>query len=295
MDIENNSKCFTFETLHFGKGIFDDSIDCTYVIHLLQNGRLEHIYDEIKRTIPSKTVVIAKNLGYKKCNKKLIENAPYQDLTDAFLQCFSHAKKNGYKNIMILEDDFIFRQNIETSDIEKITNFTKSNTDKEYVLSLGAVPFFIYPSLYSGMYKSKTIYGMHCNIYSQKLIENMDKLDVTEKHWDVIIEKNVKNQYIFYRPICYQTFPETENKKTWTKKDTIPIIGKIKDGFIYGLNLHKTPEPGFTIMYYFAKFLFLFVVGIIVFIIYYIFTKLTNKSKILEKIGGYRIKKLRLL
>ena len=87
---------FTFETQNLQKGIFDDAIDCTYVIHLLQNGRLEHIYNEIRRTIPTKTVIIAKNLGYKKCNKKLIDNAPYQDLTDAFLQCFSHAKQNGY-------------------------------------------------------------------------------------------------------------------------------------------------------------------------------------------------------
>jgi hypothetical protein len=288
MNIENNSKCFTFESHYFNKGIFDDAIDCTYIIHLLNNGRLQSIYDEIKNTIPSKTVIIAKNLGYKKCNKKLIENAPYQDLTDAFLQCFSHAKKNGFKNIIILEDDFIFNKNITQSDIDKISDFIKVNKDEEYVLNLGCLPVAIYPSIYSGMYRTIKNFGMHCNIYSEKLINNMDNLDVSAKHWDVIIEKNVKLRYMFYRPLCYQTFPETENKKTWEEKDGTPIIGYLKNGVIYGLGLDKTPEPGFTILYWFAKIIFVLFIFIIGWILFYIYTKIG-----LNKNSNYCIKNLK--
>lgn len=292
MDIENNSKCFTFESLHFEKGIFDDSIECAYVIHLLNNGRLQHIYDEIKNIIPSKNIIIAKNLGYKKCNKKLIDNAPYQDLTDAFLQCFSHAKKNGFKNIMILEDDFIFNRNITQSDIDKITNFVKLNKDEEYVLNLGAIPVAIYPSIYSGMYRTIKNFGMHCNIYSEKLINKMDNLDVTAKHWDVIIEQNVNMRYMFYKPLCYQTFPETENKKTWSEKNETSIIGYLKNGVINVLGLDKTPEPGFTILYWIAKLLFWCIIFIICWMVFYIYTKIGLK-KYNKNSNNYGIKYLK--
>lgn len=276
MNLDYNSKCFTFETQNLQKGLFDDVIDCTYVIHLLQNGRLDHIYDEIKRTIPTKTVVVVKNLGYKKCNKKLIDQAPYQDLTDAFLQCFSHAKQNGHKTIMIIEDDFIFRPDISQSDIDKVTNFIKEKRDEEMIFNLGAIPVIMFPIGYKGIYKSPKTFGMQCCVYSEKTIKKMlEKMEVEDKHWDIITDNKIQNHYIFYKPLCYQTFPETENKKTWSEKDGTPIIGQIKDGVIRGLNLHETPEPGFAILYFLAKLWFWTIVMLLFFIIWKI-----SKSKV---------------
>jgi len=286
MDIQENSKCFTFETQNLQKGIFDDAIDCTYVIHLLQNGRLEHIYNEIRRTIPTKTVIIAKNLGYKKCNKKLIDNAPYQDLTDAFLQCFSHAKQNGYKTIMILEDDFIFRPNIDQLDIDKVINFIKQkrNDGEEMIFNLGGIPLIMYPIGYSGIYKTPKLFGMQCCVYSEKTINHMlEKMEVEDKHWDIITANKIENHYIFYKPLCYQTFPETENKKTWSKKDGTPIIGQIKDAVIRGLNLHETPEPGFSVLYFLAK-LWVWIISILIIWIFWKIVKSSQIQKIKNKI-----------
>lgn len=284
MEIESNSKCFTFETQNLQKGLFDEAIDCTYVIHLLKNGRLEHIYDEIRRTIPTKTVVIAKNMGYKKCNKKLIDQATYQDLTDAFLQCFSHAKQNGHKTIMILEDDFIFRPNISQNDIDKVVNFIKVKNDEEMIFSLGAIPTIMYPIGYKGIYKSIKTYGMHCCIYTEKTVAKMlEKMEVEDKHWDVIMDNKIQNHYIFYKPLCYQTFPETENKKKWSDKDRTSIIGHLKSGIIHGLNLHETYEPGFPVMYFLAKLLFWILIVVFIWIIWKII-KYVKVAKIFRQI-----------
>jgi GR25 family glycosyltransferase involved in LPS biosynthesis len=265
------------------KGLFDDAIDCTYVIHLLNNGRLEHVYNEIRRTIPTKTVVIAKNSGYKKCNKKLIDQAPYQDLTDAFLQCFSHAKNNGHKTIMIVEDDFIFRPDISQNDIDEVVHFINAKKEEEMIFNLGAIPIIMYPIGYNGIYKSPKTFGMQCCVYTEKTMGKMlEKIEVEDKHWDMIMDNKIQNHYIFYKPLCYQTFPETENKKTWSEKDGTPIIGQIKNAVIRGLNLHETPEPGFLVLYFLAKFLFLMIIILVIWIIWKI-VKYTNQNKIMRR------------
>jgi hypothetical protein len=68
-------------------------------------------------------------------------------------------------------------------------------------------------------------------------------------------------------PLCYQTYPNTENKLTWSEKDNF-LIGYLKETVITMLNLDKEPEPGFTILYCFAKLLFLFMVFIIIFALF---------------------------
>jgi hypothetical protein len=53
----------------------------------------------------------------------LIEQISYNDLTDAFLQCLYDAKEKMYNNVLILEDDFIFSDEItEKETIEKINH-----------------------------------------------------------------------------------------------------------------------------------------------------------------------------
>jgi GR25 family glycosyltransferase involved in LPS biosynthesis len=269
MNIDANTKCYTFKHIEFESGILDKTVDCTYVIHLENNGRLTHIYDEINKTKPTRNVFIVFNKGFKKCEKQLIEQASYQDLTDAFLQCFKHAKENGYKNILILEDDFIFNEEIkQKSHIENIHHFLESNKNTEFVYHLGLIPIIAYP--YGDFYNYRSIKSltMHSAIYSEKCIANFRKLKLEYKHWDTIIEKSVKNRFFYYKPLCYQTFPETENKKSWHEKDGNLYFTKIKHGIIHSLNLNDKPEPGFSILYLFSNFLF-FLFLILFFSIFY--------------------------
>ena len=283
MDIDYNTKCYTFKTINFDKGLLDETVDCTYIIHLENNGRLDHVYSELNKFKPTKKACIVFNKGFKHCNKKLIEQVSYQDLTDAFLQCFKNAKTNGYKNILILEDDFIFNEEIrQTYHINNINRFIKTNKDKEFVYHLGLIPILAYPTLDFCTYKSIKSLTMHAAIYSEMCINNLDRLKLEHKHWDVIVENSVYDRYFYYKPLCYQTFPETENSKSWHEKDRTAIIGMIKNYAINISNLNNAPEPGFTIAYCFAKllcFLFVVCIGFIVFFTFIKFPRFMSKIK----------------
>jgi hypothetical protein len=279
MDIHNNTSCYSFIEINFENGIFDETVDCTYIIHLVGNGRLNHIYSEINKINTTKKIIIVMNKGYKKCNKKLIEQQPYQDLTDAFLQCLKNAKSKGFKNILILEDDFIFDNKLkDKTHATNINRFMKTNKNNEYVYFIGVIPIIIYPTNYIHTFNVVKSLTMHSVIYSEQIIQNYDKLDLSYKHWDVIIDKNIKNKYAYFTPLCYQTFPETENKKTWSEKDNSVIINEIKNKFIKFFNMDKIPDKGFKFCYYLSFFIFIFIS--IFFLLFIIITLIYVMKKI---------------
>ena len=96
------------------------------------------------------------------------------------------------------------------------------------------IPIIIYPSTNFYTYNAVKTLTMHSVIYSETIINNYDKLNLEYKHWDVIIDKNVKNKYLYYMPLCYQTFPETESvgwyllsksfKRIWAKATTGALV-----------------------------------------------------------------------
>jgi hypothetical protein len=286
MDINYNTRCYDMKKYTYDKGILDNSVDATYIIHLKDNGRYEHIQEQLKEYHPTKIVYIVFNKGFKKCKKKLIEQVSYQDLTDAFLQCFKHANKNNYNNILILEDDFIFSPNIKKPEnIDSINDFLNKKKNEEFIYYLGCNPILIVPCTTDlKQYKSYKSCSTHAIVYSKKA--RSKELNVQLKHWDVIIENGIQNRYLYHIPVCYQTYPDTENKKTWSEKDNA-LIGYAKNKIITLLNLDKTPEPGFFIMYFLAKFIvpikILFTVAMIMFVIYYVFITFTYNDKYFKK------------
>jgi hypothetical protein len=280
MDITYNSSCYHFEKIEYAKGLFDETVSATYIIHLEGNGRLAHIKDQLEKYQPTKTVYIVHNKGFKKCQKKLIEQISYQDLSDAFLQAFKHATTHNYGNILILEDDFIFSPEIQTpKTIHNINSFLIEKSEEEFIYYLGCNPIFIVPYNYYTYYSLHSL-SMHGIIYSKQTIRK--KLDVQYKHWDVIISKNISNKYLYYKPLCYQTYPDTENKLSWSEKDNF-LISYIKHGIIHGLNLNNMPEPGFTILYYFAKCIFLLFIIIILVVGYTQIGYITKFSRFIKK------------
>jgi len=282
MNIDYNSHCYTFKKLQYKEGFLDASVDATYIIHLKDNGRLEHIYQQLDQYQPTKTVYIAFNLGFKNCKKQLFEQISYNDLTDAFLQCFKHANEHGYENILILEDDFIFSPEIEhRENLENINDFLLSKQNEDFIYYLGCNPILIIPYTYDfTQYKVFKACSTHAIVYSRKA-RDIAKLPLDAKHWDVIVEKGIPNRYMYYKAVCFQTYPDTENKQSWSEKDNI-FIFYAKDKIIKMLSLDKQAEPGFTILYFVVimlnLFLFLFVITIIVLIICYIRYKYNNNN-----------------
>lgn len=275
MDVGKNTKCYRFESMSFEHGIYDDFVDCTYIIHLEGNGRKERVLKEIRKTPITRTTIILNNKGYRGCEKTLIEQAPYNDLTDAFLQCFKHAKENGHKNILVLEDDFIFDAKIkDPENINRVSRFVQSKAGEEFVYFIGAMPIVLFPTSDFHNYRAVKTMTTHSIIYSEKLIQRWETLNLEHKHWDVIIDKNVPNRYIFEKPLCYQTFPETENKKTWSEKDFSPVIGWFKNGFIRAFGMDVDPVAGFAFAYAFAKMLPWILVAFVVVLVGRVFYKM---------------------
>jgi hypothetical protein len=276
MDITYNTHCYTFELIEREKGFLDEAVDATYIIHLEGNGRWDHIVDQLRTFVPSQRIYIVKNKGFKACNKRLPEQETYTDLTDAFLQCFQHAKAHHYGNILVLEDDFIFHRAIleEPEHIKAVTEFVQTHDNEPFYYHLGCMPVIVYPEWSDRRtYRSMKSFGMHATIYSKQMVENMDTFPLEEKHWDIIAKKSGAKEYLYYRPLCYQTFPETENKQQWNVKDSNRLMSYLKNTYIRQMHLDERPEPGTTTLYYFAKgltlFLFFLPIVLLLILFYY--------------------------
>jgi hypothetical protein len=103
-----NTECYRFEKRHYTDGVLTSGVDATYIIHLEGNGRIDEIEKQLREYHPTNVLFIVYNKGYKKCKKQEYIKTTARDLVDANLQIFKHADQQGYENILILEDDFMF-------------------------------------------------------------------------------------------------------------------------------------------------------------------------------------------
>lgn len=243
--------CYKIETLHFDEPMFK-TIDAAYVLTLENSNRRKNYMNQLNKFKPCKTVHIQHNKGYKKCKKKLCGQNSIYDLIDAFRVVFKNAEK--YKgNILILEDDFFFSNKIKKKDIDRIEDFINNNSFDLY--SLGLLPAFSYPvSLYHLRIK---LFGCaHAFIFSpdfrKRIINIFDKKFCINKHIDHFFNKF--KVYSYFKPLCFQIFPKTENQLLWGKNYTgIDLIDNKSRNllitFIRILNLHRNEQPGFNIFY----------------------------------------------
>tara|TARA_B100001287_G_scaffold173409_1_gene146048 strand:+ start:34 stop:897 length:864 start_codon:yes stop_codon:yes gene_type:complete len=286
MNYKNNTHCYNFKSIQYKNALLN-SIDATYIIHLEGNGRLQHIESQLEKYHPSNQVYIVFNKGYKKCEKILKKQATTFDLKDAYLNVFQHSIDNNHKTILILEDDFIFNTDIKTEN-RYVDEFIIQNREKPFVYYLGCLPVLNVPV---SIRHQRMFWGLttHACIYTsnvkQILIDNADSVD----DWDIYLNIQFHvSRYRYINPLCYQTFPRTENRDNW--KNAI-YFGEYLIYLLYPifslLNLYNEPEPGFTIAYIFSYILtaFLFIIIIITLYKLYCFVKTIRFSKILQKIN----------
>jgi len=248
--------CYRFELLEFEDCLFEN-VDATYILHLEGNGRIDHIHDQLKTYHPSKKVYIVYNKGYKKCEKNLDKQTSGHDIIHANIEVFQHAQQ--YKNVLVLEDDFIFNKDV-AKHANHVDDFLK--WDASYVYQLGSNPLL---ALTIDMYHYRVI-GMlgHANIYpfsSRKtLIDDFNNGKIKGSGIDIYLFKALPI-YMYHKPLCYQTFPMTENRKTsWN--------GTFDNIFISWTNLENEPEPGFTILYWIAKLIPILLLFFVLWILY---------------------------
>jgi len=268
--------CYNFVEYNFDKGLFDNSIDATYVIHLENNGRINKVIEQIYKYKPTRKIYILYNKGFKNCNKLLTKNVPDKDLVHCNLTIFKHAKLNNYNNILVLEDDFIFSDKIKNKDIlEHLNIFLNDHINEKFIYYIGAGPNFSVPYK-KNHYKPFLITMAHSNIYSKNtreyILNNENDASNSWHLWDVYInDLSSIIKYHYKYPLCYQLFTETENSKYWKISNN-----KFINWFIIGfgkyyfkiINLDKTPEPGFTILYTLSILSFYIFIFFIIYMIY---------------------------
>jgi hypothetical protein len=269
-----NNNCYNFKKILFKKGIFDNSVDATYIIHLENNGRLNSIKYQLSKYQPTKIVYIVFNKGFKKCSKDPYINISSLDLVDAFLKIFIDAKNKNYNNILILEDDFFFNEKIKNIFINNEINkfiINKNAINEQFMYYLGCLPYLRLP-YNNNTNKLLCSTGTHACIYSKELrnyILNTDHKKIND--WDLYNNFN-SIRYIYNKPLCYQLFPDTENSNNWEKN--FCNLGYIIKLFYKKLKLDIQPEPGYTFFYNFSKYILLCIILIIILflcIIYHIF------------------------
>ena len=89
------------------RGVFDEIIDCTYVLLCCGPNpqREENVYTHLNMLNPSKKIILVYNNGYKACDLSV---SPTDDISKAQLYIFNDALDNNYKRILYLEDDFLY-------------------------------------------------------------------------------------------------------------------------------------------------------------------------------------------
>jgi hypothetical protein len=261
---------YEIKTLQYGDGIFDAKIDATYIIHLKNNGREQRIFDELSKLHPTSMIHIVYNEGFRKVDKGPRVKTTVDDLTHTYLWTFEHAVAQKYRNILILEDDFIFGVDRITDAItqQNIRDILESRKNEDYVFLLGCLPFLVIPRdhlTYTGI-----TCGMHCAVYSEQCIRNT--LANREKivDWDIFFNfvSETTNKYVYYKPICYQLFPVTENSANWGMEHIVLIfLSYFIKPFMRLCRLDTQIEPGYSLFYLVSKIFGLFLVGLVVYMI----------------------------
>ena len=172
MTYEINEKAYSFELIENNYGFLDESVDATYVINLEGNGRLESIKNQLKKYIPSKKIYILYNKGFKTGLKTNYITNSAQDLDDSYLTIFKHSQNKHFKNILILEDDFIFNKKINNKEItDDINQFIlkRSEEKEDFLYYLGCLPVII-KKYNENHYKCLNGTLAHSIIYSENFI-----------------------------------------------------------------------------------------------------------------------------
>lgn len=235
--------CYRYEYYNFDHGVFDDVVDCTYVMLMEDSPRESHILETISKHTPTSKCIIQYNQGYKKCKKDIKKQLPNHDLVHCLQTVFKHAMKNGYYRILVLEDDCIFDERIHDPEIvNDITTFISENDPKIY--SLGTLMHIPLPwePIFRKHHRLLWATCTHAMIYNLKYMTEVYDKEFVGPCTDVEINRHL-DKFTYYKPIAYQTFPDTENSKLgW-------IIPGLKEcsNFIFfkPFGLTHKPQPGF--------------------------------------------------
>jgi len=276
--------CYTIQKYVFDDGFLSRSVDATYIFHLEGNGRFSTIEKYLDTYHPTHIVYVFIDKGYKKCKKPLVKQTSTHDIVYGYTQIFKHSQANNYSNVLILEDDFIFSPDVlKIEHTNEINRFLIDHKHTEFVYNLGVVPTLVFPYTIS-TYRVIAGGGLHASVYSYKaqttFINNIK--DIGSPEGFLMWGNNSIKWYMYYKPLCYQTFPNTENSKNY-------IFGQIDQLSFTMFGLDKQAEPGTSIRYIVAKLL-----SFLIFIVFVVcIIKLLYYFKFIKEFTSYKSRRMK--
>jgi len=244
---------YHMETMHYDDPLFQE-VDATYIVHLESDTKR---YEDIRRQLdlyhPTKTVHIVFNKGFKTGLKPHVHDS-VEDLVDVCTYVMKDAQQ--YKTILLLEDDFMFNPHIREH-TKNVDEFVA--THAHFAYRLGCIPFI------QVSYDKNTFVGLstgtHAVILSRSVRHHL--MDHPSMDRDIYLNFMTPN-FIYYTPLCYQLFPQTENQKKWGNDHVVvTFIAKVLILLFQSLGLDKQIDPGYSFMYAVSKLVpFILVCGL---------------------------------
>jgi hypothetical protein len=255
----SNIHSYRYESILSQNGLFDNYIDTVYILTMENSSRKDSYMEQIKKYNPHSHIIIQYNKGFKNTHKQLYKQNTVHDLNDAYYHVFLHAKNHKYTNILVLEDDFFF-DNITNDDVHEIGIFINNNDYHIYNLGCGFNISFPHTIKHHISFISSC---SHSIIYNIKYIEFYIKIynKGFEEMCDNIWNRFDILKFKYYKPVCFQIFPVTENIKN-------SPLSKFVMWFINAVNLHKTHKPGFAILNILGYIIFAIIFLLYTYLIY---------------------------
>jgi hypothetical protein len=117
--------------------------------------------------------------------------------------------------------------------------------------------------------------GTHAIIYTKNSRRQI--LNDQNKIVDIDNYRNTNlTSYTYYKPLCYQLFPITENSKNWAKEEgwlSQFIVKQVVFKLLTYNGMDKKVEPGYSRYYMYSKIIFYVLILLCVYIAYRIYIK----------------------
>ena len=278
---------YRFETKEYTDGLF--SVDAAYVIHLENNGRFPQLTRELEARHPANVVHILFNPGYKKMAKELPQQSPAHDLVHAYKHVFKDAREKGYDRVLVLEDDFMFRKDLKSSDVAQVNSYLEAHTNRRMMYQLGCIPGLMVPV--GGSTFLTVACGTHACVYTQKLRDHVLEHKGYIRDWDFFMTFH-SLRFAYSIPLCYQLYPATDNSDHW-----MPLLGytSFLKRLIQLVGLDKRAEPAFSICYWGAKMNFYLMIALVALVVYFRKAILSLNSEKIYSYSKWFLQKLHLL
>jgi hypothetical protein len=213
-------------------------VDAAYVLHLVNNGRLDKVRGEIARCRPAKVVHLVHNPGS--------ALPPAADIVEAYRFIFRHARDQGYGAVLVLEDDFTWGR-VRPDDGASVSAFLARNAHRKLVYHLGCLPAAMFP-VGGGSYLTLGC-GTHASVYTKPCQDRVLAYDSKIRDWDMFLFFHFW-RYAFGRPLCYQLYGRTANSDQWLQFCGLTPLLRLGTRLLL---LDKRAEPGYWVCYTGAK------------------------------------------